>query len=97
MSEGQQVIELPLSQQYCRSWTALDALREIIANAIDSGSDVDVSWERGPSGGVAIITNEEGELERSNLVLGGTTKADDEDTIGTFGEGLKIGAMVLLR
>lgn len=91
-----EILELPVSTKYAKSWNVGDALREIMANAIDEAarknSQIGLRYEAGE----LLITNEIGELKRENFVMGGTDK-EDKTTIGQFGEGLKVGAMVLLR
>lgn len=89
-----ETLEIPLSPQYCRNWGPVEALREIIANSLDSQDPtIKVSWDLG----VATIYNSKSQLEKRNLVMGETTKADDNTVIGTFGEGLKVGALALCR
>lgn len=93
-----ELLEIPLSLDYCREWTIVDALREIIANALDSMSKMRIYYRYNRTGGgMAVIENDEGEISKRHLIIGGTTKKDDPNTIGTFGEGLKVGALILLR
>ena len=42
------------------------------------------------------ILNEGAKLERKHLLLGETSKADDKEMIGQWGEGLKTGVLALL-
>lgn len=87
-----EILELPISPKYARHWDTTDGLREIVANALDTHTKVSMNLD----GNTLIIHNESGELTRSNFVMGGTEK-EGTNTIGQFGEGLKVGAMVLCR
>lgn len=90
----EEILELPISQTYAKHWTANDGLREILANALDTKQEISVDYDRKTE--TLTITNHQGHLTRKCFVLGGTDK-NGKETIGQFGEGLKIGAMVLLR
>ena len=86
--------ELPLTRAYVRNWTAVEAIREILQNALDYG--------RGALNCVvtedSIQINSPGaRLEPRTLLLGCTSKADDDSAIGSFGEGYKIALLVLAR
>lgn len=84
---------LTIEASYCSNWTIRDALREIIQNALDTKTEVDIVdnkgfWEiRDRGTGVKV----------SDFLLGRSSKQSDDETIGQFGEGLKIGCLVLAR
>jgi hypothetical protein len=86
--------ELPLTRDYVRNWTSVEAIREILQNALDYGR-----------GTLSCIIDETciqidslgARLEPRALLLGCTSKADDVAAIGSFGEGYKIALLVLAR
>lgn len=84
-------VEYPISKDYCGNWTVKDALRELIANAIDASQDVDLNWIDGEG----YIRDFGGGLDKKALLVGFSSK--DAAQIGQFGEGLKIAALVLCR
>jgi hypothetical protein len=90
---GTKIYELPLSRDYVRSWGVKEAVRELIQNAIDSPAP----FEYSQNGELLIITSRGIRLDTSTLVLGRTSKADDDDQIGQFGEGFKLAMLVLVR
>jgi len=82
-----------ISEKYCENWTIQSAIREIIANAIDATSDPELSW----SNGMGTVANIGCFIETSHLLLGESTKRENEGNIGQFGEGFKIAALVFVR
>lgn len=93
-------IELTIAPTYVPSWTYVDAVRELFQNALDQATqnpDNAASWNYDSHNGVLTISNATSKLTASSLLLGQTTKSDDNDTIGQFGEGYKIATLVLLR
>lgn len=87
------VYELPLSRDYVRHWGLLEAIREIMQNALDSKDPIEWSIV----GHVLTVTSRTTVLPSSTLVLGQTSKADDATKIGSFGEGFKLALLVLAR
>lgn len=85
--------ELPLSRDYVRHWGLLEAVRELIQNAIDSDSPFEYAFE----GDRLTITSRYTTLDPRTLILGATSKAGQADKIGSFGEGYKIALLVLAR
>lgn len=92
--------ELSISPDYVPDWTLEDAFRELFQNAIDQEAqfpdnkmfhDYDYETE------TYTIGNKKSVLEIKSLLLGVTSKEDDDRTIGKFGEGYKIATLVLLR
>ena len=95
-----QKIELTISPNYVPNWTYVDAVRELFQNALDQETqnpENKASWDYDSQTGVLTISNATSKLTASSLLLGQTTKSDDNDTIGQFGEGYKIATLVLLR
>ena len=91
--------ELALSSTYVPSWTVVDAIRELYQNALDEqtlnpANKVRVNYDHEDR---LVISNTQSVLDISTLLLGSTTKQDEGATIGQFGEGYKLAALVLLR
>lgn len=82
-----------ISEKYCENWTIQSAIREIIANALDADSEPELSW----SSGMGTVANIGSFIETSHLLLGESTKREEEEHIGQFGEGFKIAALVFVR
>lgn len=104
--------ELSLSSEYVPTWTVVDAVRELFQNALDQQTVVKDNtmffnyafpegYEGGdiqlPNPGILTLGNKHSVLQTSSLLLGTSTKRDDPNTIGKFGEGYKIAALVLTR
>lgn len=85
--------DLPIARDYVRHWGMAEAVRELIQNALDSDSPFE--WEF--TGDILRITSRYAKLEPRTLLLGVTSKAEDNDAIGNFGEGYKIAMLVLTR
>lgn len=89
---------LTLSPNYVKSWTDKDAIREFLQNAIDQESqDLNNTKDIYIEGDTLIIANKTSLLTKSSLLLGGGTKVEGDNNIGQFGEGYKVGLLVLLR
>ena len=92
--------ELSLVKSYVQEWTAEDAIREIIQNAIDESNRVEdnaMSVEYDPEAKTLTVSNKKSVLTHDTLLLGNTSKATDDNMIGKFGEGYKLGILVLTR
>lgn len=87
------VFELPLSPDYVRHWGMPEAVRELIQNALDSESPFE--WELTPTH--LRIISRFSRLDARTLLLGSTSKSEQADKIGSFGEGYKIALLVLTR
>lgn len=88
------VIHLPISANYVKHWGFWEAVREILQNAIDTD---DFELVKMISSGIIQINSSAGVLDLSSLVLGETTKADNSNKIGKYGEGYKLALLVLCR
>lgn len=85
--------DLPLARDYVRHWGVTEAVRELLQNMLDSESPNEFSIV----GRKLSITSRFDTLPASTLVLGQTSKANDKDSIGSFGEGFKLAMLVLTR
>lgn len=85
--------DLPLARDYVRHWGLTEAIRELIQNAIDSDSPFEYAF----MGDTLSITSRYTTLDAKSLILGSTSKSDDPDKIGSFGEGYKLALLVLTR
>lgn len=99
-------LELTLSSGYVRNWNVWEAIRELLQNGIDAhdkGHSLRVEFipekegANGPIPSRLKIINEGVTIGRDALILGNSTKADDANARGQFGEGFKLAWMVLLR
>ncbi len=93
-------IELTLASNYVPSWTVVDAIRELFQNALDQEAQSPtnaMAWDYNADSETLTISNKESVLTTKSLLLGETSKANSTDTIGQFGEGYKVAALVLLR
>lgn len=85
-------IKLSIAPTYVSHWSWWEGVRELIQNAIDAG-DHDIIFEQGK----ITISSYGGKMPIQSLLMGKTTKEDDDTKIGKFGEGMKVGFLCLLR
>lgn len=90
----------PITANYVHTWTPKRGIAELVSNALDgaraNGRPHRVHYDSRKR--VLTLTNVETTLDRNALLLGESSKRDDDDeTIGQFGEGLKLGCLVLRR
>lgn len=86
------LIHLTISRNYVSTWGIWEAVREIVQNAYDTKTHkINYDFNK-----MTVNTNS-GILDRRNLLLGISSKRDDNDSIGTYGEGFKLALLVLLR
>lgn len=81
----------PIVSTYVKDWTTLDAVRELIANAVDTKK----YYISTPTPDTLVITSTAGKIQRRSLLLGASDK--ETGAIGQFGEGLKLAMLVLAR
>lgn len=85
-------IPLSLSRNYVRDWRIEDAIRELIANALDQEDyEIDIA------GNTLYINSYGGTIPEDCILLGNGSKVSGDSNIGQFNEGLKIALLVLCR
>lgn len=84
----------PITEHYVSDWNAIDAIREIIANARDASDNYKVRWDGQRK--VAVISDDGPGLGREAFIFGGTP-VKGEGQIGQFRDGLKMAALVCAR
>lgn len=92
-------LELTLDPDYVQNWGVWEALREFLQNGLDArDKGFAFSVRRSKTAKKTLFITTQGcVLERSTLLLGNTGKSNDEDARGKFGEGYKLGFLVLCR
>jgi len=80
-----------ISEDYCENWAPVMAIRELISNALDTGTVPNIRYE----GKTCTIEDNGPGFDPVALLIGESHKNNNQ--IGQFGEGLKIGALVLSR
>lgn len=100
MNSNTECYELTLTQNYCSDWDFNNAIRELIQNGTDQeilepNNKFKVTYDRKSE--KLFLTNATSKLNINTLLLGRSSKTNNEDTVGQFGEGYKIAALVLNR
>jgi hypothetical protein len=91
---------LTISPKYIPAWGKWEALRELMQNVIDRYNEeprAEIIFTYSPLKQRLIVGNKFSLLERKTLIMGETSKADNDSAIGKYGEGYKLALMVLLR
>jgi hypothetical protein len=94
--------QLTISSKYVPSWSVWEGVRELIQNALDGKQDghpMDAQFQPPADGeefGTLRITNAGARLDRQVWLMGVTSKYDGNYR-GCYGEGLKLGALALVR
>lgn len=92
--------ELSLTRGYVSSWGTVQAVRELIQNQLDSGSPFVYEFFKDssdPDKQTLKLRSEFSQLTPQTLLLGTSSKGDNPNAIGSFGEGYKIAMLVLTR
>lgn len=87
--------QLTISSAYVSDWSVYEGIREIIQNTLD-GRDAGFPMSITYRDGHLIASNAGVQLDRSVWLMGLTTK-ESGDFRGHFGEGMKLGALALVR
>lgn len=95
-------IQLTVKSTYLPTWGVFEGVRELVQNGrdaeIEAGAKLTVDHVVRTDGtGCLRIENEGTTLPVTALLLGHTSKLGRSDTIGKFGEGLKLGILALVR
>lgn len=90
-------IELSIKTTYLPEWRTAEGIRELVQNAKDAETEFQAPMKILHNGNLLKISNEGVALEHEALLFGHTTKAERQDMIGKFGEGLKLGVLALVR
>lgn len=86
-------IIFPILSDYCSNWDKQTAIKELISNALDTETDINVEYKDS-----TIIIKDKGTgLNKRNLLIGSSTSSNVGKAIGNFGEGLKMSALALSR
>lgn len=92
--------DLGMSVNYCPQWGVVEAIREFFQNSFDAQTanpENKMYFEYDEGAEVLRIGNRNGQLATNTLLLGQSTKTDDERMIGKHGEGYKVATVVLIR
>jgi len=100
MKDDTECYELTLTQNYCSDWDFNNAVRELIQNGtdqqiLDNNNKFSITYDRDFE--KLFLINSLSKLNVNTLLLGRSSKSNNEDTVGQFGEGYKIAALVLNR
>lgn len=90
--------ELSLTSSYVADWDFAMAIRELIQNGTDQeilepNNKFQITYKDGK----LCFENLKSKLKINTLLLGHSSKTNDTNTVGQFGEGYKIAALVLNR
>lgn len=90
--------ELSLTSNYVADWDFKMAIRELIQNGVDQETlEPDNVFNIFYENETLRFENLKSKLKINTLLLGRSSKTHDENTVGQFGEGYKISALVLNR
>lgn len=90
-------VPLSITRAYRPDWALWEGVRELVQNAKDAETEFEAPFSITHNGSKLLIMNEGCELSHRALLLGETTKAERDDLIGRWGDGLKIGVLALIR
>ena len=92
-------IQLTIAKDYVSDWGIWEAFRELAQNALDhsdrSSTKVSIGFSKRTK--ALTLISENIVLHKQSLILGCTSKTEDSNQRGQFGEGYKLALVVLLR
>lgn len=91
--------ELSLDMGYVPHWGVAEGVREFFQNAYDEETEKsnDMFFNYDKESQILRIGNKSSVLDKRTLLLGSSTKRDNDKLIGQQGEGYKVATLVLLR
>lgn len=92
--------ELTINSEYVKNWTIEDAIRELYQNAFDNeivSPEKKAKIEYDKEKEQLLIISPDTILKRDTLLLGVTSKSDNDNTVGCYGEGYKLAMLVFAR
>ena len=84
-----------ISPEYVKNWDTTKAVREIIQNYLDVRDEFGVGGRITWNNGIAYVRDLGAGIEPRHLAMGISEKS--EDSIGKYGEGLKLALLVMAR
>jgi hypothetical protein len=90
------LIKLGIHRDYCPKWGLWEGVREFVQNALDEddkGNRLDFRF----TGSELVLVNQGSEIPMSAMAVGYSSKRDDEQARGQYGEGMKLAMLALLR
>ncbi|CAH9013628.1 putative histidine kinase-like ATPase [Vibrio phage 424E50-1] len=90
-----ETFELTTNVDNVHEWTYLEGCREVIQGFLDNPKGGD--WNYDPEEATLLLTNPDTKLERKVLLAGFSTKRDESESRGKFGDGLTSAICCLLR
>ena len=79
--------EITISPNYVSNWGVKEAIREILQNAIDAetnGYEKEINYDEASQ--TLDVCSKNIELSAKDLILGCSSKTDQDDMIGKYGE-----------
>lgn len=91
------IIELTIKTDYLPGWGTYEGVRELVQNGKDAETELDAPFTVQHHGNTLCLSNTGARMPREALLMGHTTKRGNNELIGKFGEGLKLGVLALVR
>ena len=91
------IIELTIKTDYLPGWGTYEGVRELVQNGRDAETELNAPFSAQHFGNTLCLSNTGARMPREALLMGHTTKRGNNELIGKFGEGLKLGVLALVR
>ena len=91
------IIELTIKTDYLPGWGTYEGVRELVQNGRDAETELNAPFSVQHRGNTLCLSNTGARMPREALLMGHTTKRGNNELIGKFGEGLKLGVLALVR